>query len=152
PKRWLWSHVGQPWDAVYAEIRAEFDTRTTAGRHIVFDHLLSWVVHHAAEHGWRRGGDYLVIDEAGTLVLGAPRERRVSRWALAPGKRRWSQRELERWSAGRRVGLRGDLLFWFVPSTAGLQVCTVDGCPQRVRESSWTTTLAHPREHARFRQ
>jgi hypothetical protein len=43
PERWLASHVGRPWDKVRGELFARFDTRTTAGRHIVFGHMLAWV-------------------------------------------------------------------------------------------------------------
>ena len=39
-RRWLSSFVGQPWDCVRSEIARRFDTRTIAGQHIVFDHLL----------------------------------------------------------------------------------------------------------------
>jgi len=41
--RWLESQVGRPWDEVRSEIFTKFDTRTTAGRHITFDHLLRQV-------------------------------------------------------------------------------------------------------------
>lgn len=39
-RRWLLSRVGKPWSEVYSELRRKFDTRTTAGRHILFDHML----------------------------------------------------------------------------------------------------------------
>ncbi|HEX6767239.1 MAG TPA: hypothetical protein VF103_17195 [Polyangiaceae bacterium] len=39
-ERWLRSQVGRPWNKVRSELFARFDTRTTAGRHILFDHLL----------------------------------------------------------------------------------------------------------------
>jgi hypothetical protein len=42
-QRWLAAQVGRPWDNVYADICARFDTRTVAGRHVVHDHLLAWV-------------------------------------------------------------------------------------------------------------
>jgi len=42
-ERWLASHVGRPWNKVRGELFARFDTRTTAGRHIVYDHMLPWV-------------------------------------------------------------------------------------------------------------
>jgi hypothetical protein len=43
PERWLASHVGRPWAKVRAELFARFDTRTLAGRHIVYGHMLPWV-------------------------------------------------------------------------------------------------------------
>ena len=39
-ERWLAQQVGKPWSKVRSEIMQRFDTRSTAGRHIVFDHLL----------------------------------------------------------------------------------------------------------------
>lgn len=39
-ERWMASFVGTPWDLVRSEIARRFDTRTIAGQHIVFDHLL----------------------------------------------------------------------------------------------------------------
>ena len=41
--RWLDRQCGRPWDEVRADIAIEFDTRTTAGRHIVYDHMLNQV-------------------------------------------------------------------------------------------------------------
>jgi tRNA-splicing ligase RtcB len=38
--RWLGAQVGRPWNKVRSELCARFDARTTAGRHILFDHLL----------------------------------------------------------------------------------------------------------------
>ncbi len=42
--RWLDAQVGRPWSEVRSEVFTNFDTRTTAGRHITFDHLLREVV------------------------------------------------------------------------------------------------------------
>jgi hypothetical protein len=39
-ERWLQSQVGRRWSKVRSELFARFDTRTTAGRHVLFDHLL----------------------------------------------------------------------------------------------------------------
>lgn len=52
--RWLDAQIGRPWDQVRSEIFQKFDTRTTAGRHITFDHLLRQVVD--TESGFDRNG------------------------------------------------------------------------------------------------
>jgi hypothetical protein len=66
-ERWLRSQIGRLWDDVYADLCALFDTRTTAGRHIVHDHMLPsvrrWDV--PTSRYWSR--DELVIDEEGIL-------------------------------------------------------------------------------------
>ena len=41
--RWLAKQVGRKWDDIYSEIKETFDVRTTAGRHIVNDHLIGSV-------------------------------------------------------------------------------------------------------------
>ena len=43
PKRWLRKQAGRPWDEVYSDLKRSFDPRTTAGRHLVYDHMLYWV-------------------------------------------------------------------------------------------------------------
>lgn len=45
-QRWLASQVGRPWSKVFSELCAKFDTRTVAGRHVVYDHMLDWVNRH----------------------------------------------------------------------------------------------------------
>jgi len=39
-ERWLATQVGRPWNKARSELFTRFDTRTTPGRHIVFEHLL----------------------------------------------------------------------------------------------------------------
>jgi hypothetical protein len=63
PKRWLASQVGRPWDRVRAELLAKFDTRTTAGRHIVFDHMLPSV----EGRGWPWDRPDFIVDRRGIL-------------------------------------------------------------------------------------
>lgn len=50
--RYLQSQVGRPWDKVRSEVFEKFDARTTAGRHILHDHLLSLVEYN--ELGFRK--------------------------------------------------------------------------------------------------
>ncbi|HTA19196.1 MAG TPA: hypothetical protein VK989_07870 [Polyangia bacterium] len=73
PSRWLASHVGRPWDKVRGELFARFDTRTLAGRHIVFGHMLTWV-----DDGTSRIGFCATkfrVDRHGILRLAIPPER-----------------------------------------------------------------------------
>ena len=111
--RWLEAQVGRPWNKIRAELAERFDTRTTAGRHIVLCHLLPSV----------QVGDTLVrysrydfkVDEHGIL-------RRVRR-----ERYRWPRREplpepepvISSWLGDRRVGARDTQLYWFVPTPSG---------------------------------
>lgn len=51
-ERWLEKHVGRNWNETRSELFARFDIRTTAGRHVLFDHLLADVI---GERTARRG-------------------------------------------------------------------------------------------------
>jgi hypothetical protein len=123
-----------------------FDTRTTAGRHIVFDHLLPAVTI-AEEPRYRYSytpedpttshsdHDYYVDDD------GILQKKRYL------GRRRYSEKvppfdtkRLANWLGGRVVGLVGNKLFWFVPV----------GKPNKhkgmYRDHVWRTKWGHDRE------
>ncbi len=72
-RRFLRSQVGRPWNKVRSELFKRFDTRTTAGRHILFDHLLKEVESPPRHFGRRRR---LWISAHGIL-----------RYTEAPGRR-----------------------------------------------------------------
>jgi hypothetical protein len=69
-KRWLASQCGRPWDKVYSELCAQFDTRTVAGAHVVHDHMLDWVSRDgiAGNDYWRHR--YFFVDAHGILRRG----------------------------------------------------------------------------------
>ncbi len=101
-ERWLASQVGRPWDKVYAELRARFDIRTTAGRHVVFDHLLDWVWRGAPVWSdWARER-WFVVDAHGILRRGRFYGRSY----------RAARAEVERWRAGRRIARIGTAWWW----------------------------------------
>jgi hypothetical protein len=113
-RRWLARQVGRPWNAVRSEVFTRFDTRSTPGRHIVFDHLLPWV-----EHGdrclmmWAE----FAVDRHGILRRVTHPTRVVSNdWRrVLPD----DGRDIERWLDGRLIAERGGALFWFVATPFG---------------------------------
>jgi hypothetical protein len=110
-ERWLDKQVGRPWNKVRGELFARFDTRTTAGRHILFDHLLADVdLGDFAHFGLR-----FTVDSHGLLKRAPkrPRPRRQFEPLPEPAS------VLSDWIAGRRVGERGTRCYWFVPTEAG---------------------------------
>jgi hypothetical protein len=113
PRRWLERQVGRPWRLVRGELFERFDTRTTPGRHIIFCHVLPWVEGDRwlfARTGW------FTVDRHGILRI-LPRLRSRCRPASPPMPR--PESELEAWLGGRRVGERGESLFWFELTGAG---------------------------------
>jgi hypothetical protein len=118
-ERWLGSQVGRPWNKVRSELFARFDLRTTAGRHIVFCHLLPSVDLEIPRPGSR--ADF-TVDAHGIL-------RRKRRTLRVPKPKPWleqwtvplpeAREVLDDWLAGRRVGERSPHLYWFVPTPTG---------------------------------
>jgi hypothetical protein len=107
-QRWLAAQVGRPWNEIRSELAQRFDTRTMAGRHILYAHLLPLV-----EGRWFCPAEY-TVDGAGILYR-KPRE---------PRRRKYERpyepsAEEQTWMAARRVGLRGSAYFWFVQTDSG---------------------------------
>lgn len=120
--RWLASQCGRSWADVRSDIASTFDGRTTAGRHILHDHLLKSVeetpdLHYGRYYrtpedwttSYRRGEFY--VDGNGIL-----REKTVIR---SPWKKdkvpSFNTNQIANWLSGRVVGYAGKRLFWFVP-------------------------------------
>ena len=113
-ERWLESQIGRPWSKVRSELFARFDTRTTAGRHVVFDHLLK-DVNTGQVDPYRR--DDFRVDRHGILRQN-PRSRSYwhgTRYLPLPEP----AETLEEWLGGRRIGAHGARLYWFVPTPSG---------------------------------
>jgi hypothetical protein len=112
-ERWLGSQVGRPWNRVRSDLFARFDTRTTAGRHILFDHLLRSV---SAGDQPVFGRVDFTVDRYGILRRNSPRRR----WHFTRTEPLPEQAHLlEAWLGGRRVGERGLRVYWFVPTESG---------------------------------
>jgi hypothetical protein len=69
--RFLSSQVGRPWSKVHSELFARFDTRTTAGRHILFDHVLKTI-----REGYGLGARYRFFVDARGILRRAKQRRR----------------------------------------------------------------------------
>lgn len=112
-ERWLEQQVGRPWDLVRSELMALFDARTTAGRHILFCHMLRSVRGYGAVE---MCGEDFAVDRHG-LLRRLPRRPRYSFHHREPLPR--PEAELARWLDGRAVRARGDILFWFTRTPSG---------------------------------
>ncbi len=118
--RWLSKQCGRLWDDVRSDVAKTFDTRTTAGRHIVHDHLLRSVeVTPDLRYGryYRGPEDYTTsysrhdfyVDANGFL-----REKTVIRRKQKIEK--FDTNRIANWLNGRVVGFVGDQAYWFVPT------------------------------------
>lgn len=140
--RWIDAQVGRKWDDVRAEVFAKFDTRTTAGRHITFDHLLASIVEtERDDRGFiaadiktysERYAEYYV-DHDGLLQRNSVRNNNW-KWNTAP------QEELDAitsWLSGRIIGEKGGTYYWF-HSLDGLWKCewtrAIETTPYGIRQ------------------
>lgn len=113
---WIAAQSGRTWNEVRSEVHRKFDSRTTAGRHILCDHILKHV-----DYTWHVGpyvdtqftyGEHDVVGLDGVLrhVRGKSYK---SRWR---GERpTFREVDLWSWANGRYVRRIGSVLFWFVP-------------------------------------
>lgn len=137
-QRWLRSQVGRPWSRVYAELRAKFDSRTVAGRHVVEDHMLTWVIRHDDVERFRyRSRFQLVIDAHG--ILREPMWNGRSYAKLA--------REVVAWASGRVCARTFRGWWWFRKEGSGAECAMPWKCRQRphyeVRDGRAYRTFFH---------
>lgn len=100
---WLASKAGQKWDNIYSEICKTFDKRTTAGRHILYDHLLGSVAKNADE---RPFADFY-IDDYGILIA------RVKHpFGYRYPNRKSKKISILNWTKNRYIIDYGNVQFW----------------------------------------
>lgn len=150
--RWVDRQVGRPWAEVYSELRTKFDVRTTAGRHVIYDHILSDIAG-SPVRSFRGDLCHYVIDEDDIL-----REQGHG-WEWKNGRQhRLRRRERERkirspeeireFLHERRVMFFGDTPYWVEPTKKTIikwERCHgSDGC----RESGWLHEKQDVRRYA----
>jgi hypothetical protein len=117
-QRWLAAQANRPWTRVYSELRARFDSRTIAGRHVVEDHMLDWVHLNGRSNRWPHYRQFeLVVDAHG--ILRKPRHFGRTFRKL--------QAEVSAWAAGRKIATHAGCWFWFQTTAHGKQ-CAVLPC------------------------
>jgi hypothetical protein len=116
--RWLHAQVGRPWNDVRSDIATNFDTRTTAGRHVVYDHILSNVeetpdlrygrFYHGPE-------DYTQSFHENDFYVDANGLLQNKRYIKLKRKTvKFDVKQIANWLSGRVVGKAGKKFFWFV--------------------------------------
>jgi hypothetical protein len=109
--RFLSSRADKKWNESYALLRRRFDDRTTAGRHILFCHLLDSVEHVGEHHHseWIPHRGKFQVDEEGVLrkVTRPTRKKRVSGASPRPDGLQASVYETDcPWFDSKRGGCR----------------------------------------------
>lgn len=120
--RWLRSQIGRPWSEVRSEVAQKFDSRTTAGRHILFDHLLRSVETDSTPPRWYYSWRNLPEDPNTTHYKnefyvdadGLLQEKRyVPRKTYRP--RNVNTKWIANWLNGRVIIKTGNKVYWCVP-------------------------------------
>jgi hypothetical protein len=115
--KWLQSNCGEKWDSVYSKISSSFDKRTTAGRHIIYDHILKSVdiVPNLRFYKFELGDNKsyykwdFYVDSSGILrqkeLVSHPFNYTI----------KFDKNKLAKWLDGRIVGKMGTKLYWCIP-------------------------------------
>jgi hypothetical protein len=112
-ERWLDSRVGKSWNKTYSMLRDKFDSRTTAGRHIINDHILRdiWPFPNYSDSLARYRRYY--VDDQGILRK-APSLRKEREEAY--NKLKEERIRIEKWLEHRMIGKIGNVLYWYNPT------------------------------------
>lgn len=112
-ERWMDKRIGKPWNKTYCLLKTKFDSRTTAGHHIVYDHIIQdvWI---SLDHSNKIVKYYrYYVDSYGVLRKTPSRCKEnddlINR--LDAEKRR-----VEKWLDKRMIGKIGNILFWYCPT------------------------------------
>ena len=108
-ERWLLAQRGRPWRSVHSELMQTFETRSIAGRHIVFDHMLpGWS--ESFREGWRVSGRWRFrVDAHGFLRA------EQLRWGHRGPRYPKIRAAIQAWLGRRRIALRGEVAYWLEP-------------------------------------
>lgn len=134
--RWLESRIGMSWDDVYSEIRTKFDVRTIAGRHVVVDHMLGYVVkpNQISRWGYEIRDRSLYIDDEGFLRAGKFYHFSWRAIYGNPYKTVISNKVVGNWIGNRKVIDYGAKCFWAEAQEVSYSKCTEYSCPFSHRE------------------
>ncbi len=108
--RFLDSQIGRDWNTVRSELFTKFDTRTTPGRHVLFDHLLR-DVRESLEPLDQPYASYF-IDAEGRLCKEKDRYATYRRTKYV----KYDLNKVVAWLGCRKVGRLGSGFAWFVPT------------------------------------
>lgn len=109
--RWLDSRVGKEWDQSHSALFRKFDTRTIAGRHIVFSHMLSSVNSASDDHAFfRYSQPKYIVDSNGVLTHGRRHRHEVYERDLKS-----YEPHISEWRKNRHIIQHGKYFFWLVP-------------------------------------
>ena len=112
-ERWMDNRVGKSWNKTFSLLREKFDSRTTAGRHIINDHILRdvWLSSNYSDSFAQYHRYY--VDDRGIL-------RKVPSWRKESeelyNKLREERVRAEKWLNHRMIGKIGNVLYWYNPT------------------------------------
>lgn len=138
-EKYLQSKVGQVWDDVRSEIAKEFDGRTIAGKHILYDHILRSVV--SSGTGYDKDANFywdesvkvsnrfrtkdFYVDQNGILQEVKPDTKLFKKIKDLLNTTDQELLEVDSWLRGRMIVQENKQLFWKTSSTA-LWKCKLD--------------------------
>jgi hypothetical protein len=118
-KKWLASRVGYSWNKTYSILKEEFNSRTVAGRHIIYDHILR-DVWRAPDRTDRLAKYYSFYVDLRGILRKNPKYRQTNDINYQQLK---SERiAIEQWLHYRLIGKVGNVLYWYDPTIVRLSI------------------------------
>lgn len=115
-RRWMDDRVGKSWNKTYSLLKEKFDSRTTSGRHIVYDHILGDVWMSPDRSDTLAQYHHYYVDHRGIL-------RKMPSWRQENAEIRKKLQEekiqIEQWLNRRMIGKVGNVLYWYEPTILG---------------------------------
>lgn len=109
-ERYLDSRVGKSWNKTFSYLKENFDIRTTAGRHLIYDHVLNDIAFSKEKHSLYDKIARYYVDKSGIL-------RKNPKSKYNPEERAKKEKEIREWLSGRMIGKVGNVLYWYNATT-----------------------------------
>jgi hypothetical protein len=115
-RRWLESHIGEPWNQVYSELIAKLKRYTSTNDELSIRHYVTNFVEITPDprfgnekYSWFKWAFY--VDDFGNLQ----KKPTIRNRAYYTYNSKFDTSKLVNWLNGRIVGYQGNQLYWFVP-------------------------------------
>lgn len=117
--KFLDSRCGRNWDKVRSEIAKKFDGRTTAGRHILYNHIIDNICGARGEHDGQAASKYGQLRYHRYIIDGQNRLQKNPAYRSRHRYRPEANPDWEavgKWLENRRVERCGEKFVWLVPT------------------------------------
>lgn len=112
-ERWIDSRVGYSWNKTHSLLKTKFDSRTTAGRHIINDHILGTIWLSADRTEELAKYHRYFVDQRGILRKTPSYKEKYEKLNKEMAAEKTS---IIKWMDYRMISKEGNVLYWYIPT------------------------------------